>query len=200
MAVSDALWPDSDGDNASQAFSTTLHRLRRLLGNDQAELVQDGTISLNFNFCWLDCLDSHRLINFAEKAALNDNVGQAIDYLERAEELYKGPFLSQDENLSWLVSKREQLANTFLSALMRLCDISESEDQMERAVAWYQRSLDVGDLFEGSYQHLLVCLLKLGRKTEAISTYKRCQKNLAALFGTEPSPKTEAIYLSLMNG
>ena len=36
--LTEALWPDADGDAAHQALSTTLHRLRRLIGRQAGEL------------------------------------------------------------------------------------------------------------------------------------------------------------------
>ncbi|MBS3755836.1 MAG: hypothetical protein KGY56_09085, partial [Desulfobacterales bacterium] len=40
----DILWPDSEGDAAESALSTTLHRLRRLLKNDEAVKLKEGRI------------------------------------------------------------------------------------------------------------------------------------------------------------
>ena len=38
--VVDILWPHAEGDMARQSFDTTLHRLRRLIGNDKAISLQ----------------------------------------------------------------------------------------------------------------------------------------------------------------
>ncbi len=42
----EALWPDSDGDQAPSAFATTLHRVRKLIGRDALHL-QQGRLSLD---------------------------------------------------------------------------------------------------------------------------------------------------------
>ena len=34
--LAEALWPEADGDGAHQALAVTLHRLRRLLGREEA--------------------------------------------------------------------------------------------------------------------------------------------------------------------
>jgi hypothetical protein len=45
--IMDALWPEADGDLAQQSFSTTLHRLRQLLGYEGAIQRQEGKLTLN---------------------------------------------------------------------------------------------------------------------------------------------------------
>ena len=45
--IQDALWPEMDGDRAHNIFSTTLHRLRKILGNEKAISFTLGKVSLN---------------------------------------------------------------------------------------------------------------------------------------------------------
>src|SRR5690606_5471027 len=44
-ALTEALWPDADGDRARDALKTTLSRLRKLIGADHLEVV-DRRVSL----------------------------------------------------------------------------------------------------------------------------------------------------------
>ena len=64
--ILDALWPELDGDAAHSAFTSCLHRLRKLLDNEQAIRVQDGKISFNSKICWLDLWPYEKLIRQAE--------------------------------------------------------------------------------------------------------------------------------------
>src|SRR5262249_10329627 len=52
--VMDALWPDAEGDAARVALASALHRLRGLLGREQAILRQEGLLSLDSRHCWVD--------------------------------------------------------------------------------------------------------------------------------------------------
>ncbi len=54
--ITDLLWPDSDGDAAHSAFSTTLQRLRSLAGSEKALLLQERRLSLDPRFCCGRCL------------------------------------------------------------------------------------------------------------------------------------------------
>ena len=68
---------------------------------------------------------------------------------------------------------------------------------MDRAVECFHRAIEVDDIIEIFYQRLMICLKKLGRRTEALSVYQRCKKTLSANLGLEPSPETRAIKESL---
>ena len=50
----DTLWPDAEGDAARVALTSALHRLRGLLDCDGAVVRQEGQLSLDDRFCWVD--------------------------------------------------------------------------------------------------------------------------------------------------
>ena len=50
----DAMWPRIDSDYAQRSLTTTLHRLRKLLGDDSAITLQSGMLSLDASRFWLD--------------------------------------------------------------------------------------------------------------------------------------------------
>ena len=198
--ISDALWPNADGDKADRAFATTLHRLRRLLNNDLIIQVQDGKLNLNLSYCWVDCWSFERLLSQADAAFNQKDVDKTIGLTEKALATYKGSFLAGDELEPWAVSRREKLRSKYLFAVNGLGSILESKGQWEKAAVHYDRSLDVDDLSEETYQRLIRCLQHLGQKTKALSVYNRCKKTLHAAFGLAPSPETQALYRALVDG
>ena len=64
--VIDALWPEAEGDAGKKSFEITLHRLRKLLGSDQAIRLEGGKLALNTTLCWIDCFAFERLAAQAE--------------------------------------------------------------------------------------------------------------------------------------
>ncbi|MGD0232827.1 MAG: hypothetical protein ABSC19_21170, partial [Syntrophorhabdales bacterium] len=52
--LSELLWPDAEGDAAHTSFRTTLFRLRRSLGSDEAILFHEGRVSLDPCRVWVD--------------------------------------------------------------------------------------------------------------------------------------------------
>jgi hypothetical protein len=94
-ALSEALWPDSDGDAAQHAVETTLYRLRRSLGADL--LVQrQRRLSFADGQCGVDALHLDQRLRSAQ-AELARPGGPAPDRLRADAEailaLYRGPLL-----------------------------------------------------------------------------------------------------------
>ena len=90
--LSETLWPDTDGDQASSALSTTLYRLRKLLRPD-ALILRDGRLTLDPEQCWVDCWAFTELAGFAVRAMRDGDHDAAWGYAEEAVPLYRGPFL-----------------------------------------------------------------------------------------------------------
>jgi DNA-binding SARP family transcriptional activator len=52
--VTEAMWPRIDGDSAHRSFTSTLHRLRKLLGDEKAVTLHDGRLTLDPRYFWVD--------------------------------------------------------------------------------------------------------------------------------------------------
>jgi len=216
--ITDALWPDADGDTARISFKTTLHRLRQLIGHDEAIRVQDGKVSLDGRYCWTDVWAFEHALESSEcgvrSSELNERKQEKkllssrrrvtgssrLRSLELAVALYAGRFLPGDEDRPWSVSLRERLRNRFLRAVGMLGESSERDGKLRNAVEYYQKGLDADDLAEELYRRLMLCYQKLGRKADAVKTYERCRRTLAAGLGVEPSEETERAYAALRTG
>jgi len=199
--LADLLWPDSVGDAAHSAFTTTLSRLRQLLGQDKAIRVLGKTATLERRHCWVDAWMFEQIYDLAEDlwkgSRLRAASSEAMEVTEKAIQFYKGHFLPMDDDLPWTVSYRERLRIKFRRLIIRLGDHLEEAGQWEKAIEYYERTLDVDELAEELYQHLMTCYFKLNQWTEAVMVYHRCKKALSSSLGTEPSPKTQAIYKTL---
>jgi ATP/maltotriose-dependent transcriptional regulator MalT/DNA-binding SARP family transcriptional activator len=205
----DMLWPDADGDQAHSAFTTNLSRLRQLIGIEKALRFQERKTTLDDRYCWVDAWAFERIVGQAEAAwnkcgqsgesdpLSKKDIAEAVRLTEKALGMYKGHFLPADEAHFWTTSYRERLKNKFHRLVIRVGDYLEEGGQWERAVEYYERGLEVDDLAEELYQHLMTSYFKLGQWTEAIKAYNRCKKMLLAALGIEPSPKTQAIYRNL---
>jgi DNA-binding SARP family transcriptional activator len=207
--ITDALWPEAEGDAGRMLFKTTLHRLRLLTGNNKAIVVQEGRVTLDNRLCWVDAWAFERLLGEAEKlwvrgrersiaGSSKDKAAEAVMLTEKALALYQGPFLEADADASWMVSPREHLKMRYVRAVGRLASHWEQARKYEKATDCYQSALRVDDLTEEFYQRLMFCYKKLGRKAEAIKTYRRCCSVLKANMGVEPSGETTAIYRNIM--
>jgi len=111
--LTESLWPDSEGDRAYRAFTSTLFHLRKLVGQGLL-LLQDGRLSLDADACWVDAREFTRLLTEAERAVAGGHGAEASPLLDRALELYRGPFLDGEFDPPEVLSARERLHGMFL--------------------------------------------------------------------------------------
>jgi ATP/maltotriose-dependent transcriptional regulator MalT/DNA-binding SARP family transcriptional activator len=195
--LAEALWPAAEGDAAHQALATTLHRLRQLVGDEQALVLREARVSLDPARCWVDVWAFEQLLDQAEAADRRGRRDEARALAERALGLYRGPFLGADNRDPWALSPRERLRRKFLRHVAALGQDREGRGDWRAAVAWYEQGLEVDDLAEEFYQRLMACHQRLGHRAEALAAYERCRRTLAATLGIAPSPETEALHRAL---
>ncbi|MCP4408270.1 MAG: hypothetical protein GY807_11020 [Gammaproteobacteria bacterium] len=200
--LADQLWPDAEGDSAHRSFATTLHRLRRLLREDQLLLVQEGRLILNTQVCWVDAWAFERLVKSSSEAMSQakskPSAGQCVTMTHQILKLYQGPFLAAESEIASAVSTRERLRARFLHSLSRLGTYLERSGHLQEAIACYQSAVEVERLAEGLYLGLMRCYLALGRRPEAMATYRRCKEILAANQQSAPSTETSSLYETLL--
>jgi DNA-binding SARP family transcriptional activator len=196
--IIDALWYEADGDMAHSALSTTLNRLRKLIGIKDIIQLQDGKVSLNQNYCRIDTWAFERTLNEAETLWKKGEEKKTIFLYEKAINSYKGHFLDNESEEPWMIPLRERLKNRFLSTIIKLGKYLEQEKAFEKAIECYEKGLAVDNLEEVFYQHIMLCCHNLGRKAEAIKIYNRCRDTLNKILEIEPSDETEAIYQKIL--
>jgi two-component SAPR family response regulator len=196
--LAEALWPEADGDGAHQALAVTLHRLRRLLGHEDAVVLRGSHVRLASTHCWVDAWAFERLLGQADTARRTGRPDEARALDERALGLYRGGFLEADGQAAWALSARERLRRVFLRRVALVGREWETAGEWGRAVEWYERGLEVDDLAEEVYQHLIVGYQRLGRQADAVVIYERCRRRLRDVLGVSPSVETERLHRSLL--
>jgi len=190
--LAEALWPDAEGDDAHHAFTTTLQRLRRLLGQHEALLLQEGRLSLNPQLCWVDAQAFESIDPDARDPAVGPD-------RERALRLYRGAFLAQ-EDAAWAIAPRERLRAHFV----RLGGVDVGQHlaaaDWEGAVACLERLLHADPTVEPFYQQLMRAQHQLGRSAQVLATYRRCREVLGATLQARPAASTEALLKELDAG
>ncbi len=205
----EALWPDADGDVAHRSFDTTLHRLRKLLGNAEVLILSDGRLSLNDRLCWVDTWAFERLTTQAEEALAGTGtldpkgalhaVDESSGWVRKILSLYRGVFLSGSDH-AWSFSLRERLQMRLQRCIDLIGRSYEAHQAWEQAADCYQKGLETDALAEVFYQRLMVCYGQLGRCAEAVAVYQRCRRELQASLHVAPTSETEAIYQSIRSG
>jgi LuxR family maltose regulon positive regulatory protein len=194
--LTESLWPDAEGDAAADTFEVTLRRLRKLLGRDDAILLDDGRLALNPGCCWLDLWAFERAMARTESLAAGAQAladGGLAALTERLLELYPGHFLAGEDEKPSLLGRRQRLASQMFRALMTLGALWEARGAPERAELVYRRGVELDASSESLYRALIAVQLKRGHHAEAVQTYSQCRRMLAATLGVEPSSETQAL-------
>jgi DNA-binding SARP family transcriptional activator len=195
--VIEAMWPRIDGDSAHRSLTSTLHRLRKLLGEDKAITLHDGRLTLDRRYFWVDALAFDALVDEIENAFRSARATLPARDVERFGdkllELYRGPLFSGDAEESWHVQERERKRGRFVRAMTDVGRYWEEAGQWNRVLSCYERCLEADPVAENFYRHLIVCYQILERRAEAIEVFNRCRKALSAL-SVEPSAETRALY------
>jgi LuxR family transcriptional regulator, maltose regulon positive regulatory protein len=187
--LAEAVWPDADADAARQVFDTTLHRLRKLLGSDQAIRVSDGMVWID---PWSCRVDLHVLGELATRLESAIDAGDAVAVARDTEgvlAVYRGAFLP-GEGAPWVVPPRERARRQFLRLIVAAGRFWMARGEPGRAVDVAERGLDRDDLAEELYRLLMDAHAALGRPGEARLAFERCRRVLAARLGTAPAPET----------
>jgi len=148
--VTDAMWPRVDGDSAHRSFTSTLHRLRKLLGEDRAVQLHEGKLSLDARFFWVDAWACERLLAELEAALKPGRAPAAQELAERLGarllELYRGPFLAGEAEESWSLRPRERWRGRLARALAELGRYWEEAGQPARAREFRERGEEAAAL------------------------------------------------------
>jgi len=194
--LSSELWPDQDGDAGMNAFTTTLHRLRKFIGTDVVHF-ENGRLTLNPDLCWVDVWGFESELNRvnAEQAmSVDDDKLAQIDSLISA---YQGPFLSSEDEVPWHLGTRERLQQKLTSLIVKVCQALEASQQFECASKYYQHGINVDELNERFYQGQMRCCLEQGLPAEGMSVYQRCVDVLQHCLDVRPSEGTEQLKAQL---
>ena len=199
--VTEALWPRIDGDSAHRSFTTTLHRLRKLLGEDRAITLSEGKLTLDGRHIWVDVWAFDQIVarvNQALRAPPEQEAsGKFGELANRLLELYSGVFLGNEPEAAWCLPLRDRLRHRFIRTLGDICRHWQQAGKPENAVDLLERALELDGTAETLYRNLMLCYSQAGQRAEALETFNRCRSMLAANLGTEPSPETTVVYTSL---
>ncbi len=193
--LADALWPDSEADAGVNSLQVAVYRLRRWLKREEALVVADGTLRLDPAFCWVDAWAFDRIVEKLRKLDPGDPGWE--EKAREALDLYRGGLFARELTQGWMLAPREQRHRGLMWLATHLGDHLEHRAAVGDAVQLYQRILDIEPVAEELYRRLMACQSRMGNRTEALDTYRRCREHLAAALSVAPSGETERLHLAL---
>src|SRR6185436_19419584 len=157
--VTDALWPRTEGDSAHRSFTSALHRLRKLLGEDRAVVLHEGKLTLDRRYFWIDAWAFEELVAELDAAlpvsppapdALRVGADRIESFATRLLELYRGPFLASENEAAWQLERRNRLRSRFARAAAALGRHWELAGQAARAAELQEKCFEIDPLVRGA--------------------------------------------------
>jgi len=124
------LWPESDESRARNALNQSLHAVRGILDNENA-IIGRSELQLNASVFRVDMWEFQSAL--------------ACGQLERADDLYRGPFLDGfyvagcPEFGRWVEEQRQRIALAHACALEQLASSAVARKNQLGAVTWWRR-------------------------------------------------------------
>lgn len=212
-ALAQLLWPGYSTESANSSLRQTLHRLRHLLRDADAEpswlLITRQTVQFNPAApMTIDAVSFTKLI--AECAAHSHTQLVAcqpcLARLQQAVALYQGDFLSSftvadsDGFEEWRRMTQEQLHLQTLDALTYLAHAAESSGDDEGALQAAQRQLTLEPWLEAAHRRIMRILAQRGQRAAALAQYQRCRQVLFEELRMAPDAETAALYEQIRSG
>ncbi len=157
------LWPEGEPERARHALTQSLYHIKRALGAEDV-IISAGDLRLN-------------------PAVIRSDVAEfdaafEAGALERAVELYRGPFLDgfyitgSAEYEQWVSAQRDRLAERCSRALDQLASSAETAGVYAKAVSWRKRLAALDPLNSGVAVRLMTAMAAAGDRAGAIQHAK----------------------------
>ena len=199
-AVTDTLWPEARADTARKLMRQALwhvHRTADAVAAERLVLADSDALRINTDReVWVDVTTFAAAVRVAHTDDLD---AAALDVLARAADLYRGPLHAGclDE---WCLVPRARLEDQCLTLLDRLSHEHERRHDLDGAIAWSQRVLEIEPAHERSHRRLMRLYYEIGDRTRAIRQLQQCRTVLERELGVRPDVRTEALGASIRSG
>jgi WD40 repeat protein/DNA-binding SARP family transcriptional activator len=201
-ALAALLWPDWPQQSAMSNLRYALADLRKNIGDREAQLpfllITRESIQLNRKAdVWVDVGEFESAIRDLQSAEAS---GFLARNLQSAISLYRGEFL---EGFSltdsptfeqWVLARREGFHRQALQALFSLVEAHEQQGELEAALPYARRQVELEPWHEPGQQQLMRLLALSGQRSAALAQYDACRKALADELQVEPSAETKRLY------
>ena len=186
------FWEGMGEDYARINLNSTLHIIRKVIGLTSQELNLRGKtcyLSVDNENLRVDADEFERFIEFSEKAA---SIPEKIDYLKKAEDIYKGPFLVEEFYMSWSQDERKKYEMMYMEVLDELAELLYEEGRYDECLDYLYKYLNSEPYNEKNYYKAISILILIGRVREGINLYNKMKRFLDEI-GLEPVKEFEEL-------
>ena len=198
--IIEALWPHLEPDAADRNLRVTLTYLHQVLEpprrNGEAPFLvrQHGsTLSLAGRpHLEVDLDELTGLLDRADDADHRGLPSEALDLLEQATALWRGPCLADGVYEEWAAPTCRDVTARLVVASVRAAEIHLAAGRVDAAVRHARRALAADQWCETAYQALIAAALARGDRSGALRLLDECDRMLAEL-GIAVGEQTEML-------
>lgn len=186
------LWPDYSPGRLKVNFQKTIYRLRRALVQDVVVYDEESQLyHFNRGLDYTYDVDLFRMYLLEARTATGPDE-QAGAY-RRALELYRGPYLANEEDL-WIWPEREALAEAYREAALELAELDLDDGAYTQVLAICRRLLSEDPCLEEAHRLAMRAHAGRGNMAGVVRQFNRCRQALQEEICVVPSPRTVELY------
>ena len=200
------LWPESNPKRARWSLNSAVHALRKMLGGCLPSLPAPETILFKGGAYLLSprvllSADTDQFDSCYEEGLQLEEAGrvaEAVAEYEKAANLYRGDYLSEDLYEEWTMIERERLSEAYVDLSRRLALYYIEGGRLREGVRTCYRVLEKDRSDEDAHRLLMKCFIRLGQRGRALRQYRLCEQTLKEDYDMPPSPGTRVLYTSIL--
>lgn len=185
------LWPELNQEHGRAALRQALYAMRQALGRGIMVTCGDGVIGLDHQHVWCDVR--------AFDAALDH--GKRVEAMT----LYGGELLAGFHLVGvpefdwWLDRQRVRLQTRAAKAACALMENAKHLGDLNQALEWAFRLLSIHPDDERAVREAIALHNQLGDRIAALRLYRDFSRRIAADYGVDPAPATQAMVSDIMS-
>ena len=198
----ETFWQNETQSNPLSALKMLILRIRNslkpLLGEDANPIVSHrGAYRWNDEIpCRVDAEDFETFCHAAERAASNE---EKMAQYAKAMALYRGDFLPERANLTWVIPFNIHLHMRYVTAVKKYSALLEKAGDFLEMERISQQALTTDHTDESLNVLLIRAMVLLKKHSAALTHYKRTVDMLYRDLGVRPSEELQALYPLITN-
>lgn len=195
------FWTDMPAEQGLGNLRVMLTRLRKMFPDLLLTSRQTvGFMTEHLVWCDAETLRNTTTSLMAQWRHTSRLVPNEITRIERALDLYRGPFLSglvlneAEAFHEWMEVEQDALLNSASQLCTMLAAYYEQQRDFERAVRTWQRLLQIDPLEEQAHRQVMFNLWQSGQTGRALEQYSTLRELLQKSLSVEPAAETRTLW------
>ena len=198
-----ALWPDDNIDNPSNALKNLVYRIRSIFARHNMPYAKEMIIYQRGSYQWnntIDCTVDAEQFEVLYKSAIDEStpVEKKIELYQRAIELYEGDYLPSSCYETWVIPISSYYHLIYFKCVYAVLELLEKQERYAE-IEEICKKVQIIDQFEESvHRYLLKALIKQEKQQQALSHYGFVTDLFFRELGVSPSTEMRELYREMV--